>query len=94
MISGAAGLEKISLTTRNVSAPRTVEQFLHTVEELVTAALGDVEQRHARAAQIRSPRGERLGDARPLIEWAHVVHWTSFEIGSVFIPRHGPNTAE
>ena len=93
MISGAAGLEKISLTTRNVSAPCR-QQFLHTVEELVAAAFGDVEQRHARAAQIRPPRGERLGDARPLIEWAHVVHWTSFEIGSVFIPRHGPNTAE
>ncbi len=93
-ISGPAGLEKISFETRNVCGAAGVEQLLDAVEELVAAAFGDVEQRDPGPAQGLRAGRERLGRAPALVEWAHVVHGTSFEIASEFIPRHGPNTAE
>src|SRR5207245_8585674 len=71
-----------------------LQQLLDPVEELVTAALGDVEKGDAFPLQAERSRGERLGHPPALVERAHAVHGTSFEITSAFMPRHGPNTAE
>jgi hypothetical protein len=51
-----------------------LQQFLHTIQEFIAAALGDVKQRDPRSVQIRRPGSERLGQPAALVEWAHVVH--------------------
>ena len=76
-ISGAAGLEKISLTKRERLGAPGAQQLLDPVEELVAASLVDVEQGDPRAFQAGRTRGERLGRAPALVERAHVIHGTS-----------------
>src|SRR5205085_4372960 len=63
-------------------------------QELIAAALVDVEQGDPRSVQALAARGEWLGHSPALVEWAHVIHGTSFEMTSASMPRQGPNTAE
>ena len=93
MISGSAGLEKISHDAERLGAV-LAQALLDAVEELVSPALGDVEQRDARALQRVTARGERLRRATAFVERAHVLHATSRETICEFMPRHGPSTAE
>src|SRR4051794_36438161 len=67
---------------------------LDAVEELVAPALGDVEQRDARAPDRLAARRERLRRAAAFVERAYVLHATSLETICEFMPRHGPSTAE